>query len=81
MTLCDSRGGTGFYHNVEKDRPTLGFDIDGVVIKVLSLALPNAAQRAGLCGPRARRALWAVAFGAFLLERMTFIARRWRSFR
>ena len=27
-----------FYHKVEEDRPTLGFDIDGVVIKVNSLA-------------------------------------------
>ncbi|CCK15395.1 DNA ligase [Cronobacter universalis NCTC 9529] len=28
-----------FYHQVEADRPTLGFDIDGVVIKVDSLEL------------------------------------------
>ncbi|WP_440591102.1 hypothetical protein [Salmonella enterica] len=39
MTLCDSpQAVLDFYHNVEKDRPTLGFDIDGVVIKVNSLA-------------------------------------------
>jgi DNA ligase (NAD+) len=40
VTLCDSPEAVlAFYHKVEEDRPTLGFDIDGVVIKVNSLAL------------------------------------------
>ncbi len=39
VTLCESAEEVlAFYHKVEEDRPTLGFDIDGVVIKVNSLA-------------------------------------------
>nr|MCX3323860.1 NAD-dependent DNA ligase LigA [Bacillus paranthracis] len=35
VTLCESAEEVlAFYHKVEEDRPTLGFDIDGVVIKV-----------------------------------------------
>ena len=35
VQLCDSPEAVlAFYHKVEEDRPTLGFDIDGVVIKV-----------------------------------------------
>ncbi len=37
VQLCDSPEAVlAFYHKVEEDRPTLGFDIDGVVIKVNS---------------------------------------------
>ena len=40
VQLCNSPEAVlAFYHKVEADRPTLGFDIDGVVIKVNSLAL------------------------------------------
>lgn len=49
-------GGAGFYHKVEEDRPTLGFDIDGVVIKVNSTAL---GEQLGFV---ARAPRWAVAF-------------------
>ncbi|MGK7376184.1 NAD-dependent DNA ligase LigA, partial [Salmonella enterica] len=39
VTLGDSpQAVLDFYRNVEKDRPTLGFDIDGVVMEVNSLA-------------------------------------------
>lgn len=45
-----------FYHQVEADRPDLGFDIDGVVIKVDALPLQEA------LGFVARAPRWAVAF-------------------
>ncbi len=56
-----------FYHKVEEDRPTLGFDIDGVVIKVNSLA-----QQEQL-GFVARAPRWAVAFKFPAQEQMTFV--------
>lgn len=56
-----------FYHQVENDRPTLGFDIDGVVIKVDSLALQET------LGFVARAPRWAVAFKFPAQEQMTFV--------
>ena len=56
-----------FYHKVEEDRPTLGFDIDGVVIKVDSLDLQ--AQ----LGFVARAPRWAVAFKFPAQEQLTFV--------
>lgn len=59
VTLCDSpQAVLDFYRNVEKDRPTLGFDIDGVVIKVNSLALQEQ------LGFVARAPRWAVALNS-----------------
>ncbi|RPH21129.1 NAD-dependent DNA ligase LigA [Buttiauxella warmboldiae] len=56
-----------FYHQVEADRPSLGFDIDGVVIKVDSLALQET------LGFVARAPRWAVAFKFPAQEQMTFV--------
>ncbi len=56
-----------FYRKVEEDRPTLGFDIDGVVIKVNSLALQEQ------LGFVARAPRWAVAFKFPAQEQMTFV--------
>ncbi|ATF91647.1 DNA ligase [Cedecea neteri] len=56
-----------FYHQVEIDRPTLGFDIDGVVIKVDSLALQET------LGFVARAPRWAVAFKFPAQEQMTTV--------
>ncbi|XNM76280.1 hypothetical protein ACLK19_15935 [Escherichia coli] len=56
-----------FYHKVEEDQPTLGFDIDGVVIKVNSLE-----QREQL-GFVARAPRWAVALKFPAQEPMTFV--------
>ena len=56
-----------YYHKVEEDRPTLGFDIDGVVIKVNSMALQEQ------LGFVARAPRWAVAFKFPAQEQMTFV--------
>ncbi|MCE0814153.1 NAD-dependent DNA ligase LigA [Buttiauxella sp. S04-F03] len=56
-----------FYHQVEADRPKLGFDIDGVVIKVDSLALQET------LGFVARAPRWAIAFKFPAQEQMTFV--------
>ncbi|NCH55411.1 NAD-dependent DNA ligase LigA [Cronobacter muytjensii] len=56
-----------FYHQVEADRPTLGFDIDGVVIKVDSLDLQEQ------LGFVARAPRWAVAFKFPAQEQMTTV--------
>ena len=56
-----------FYHQVENDRSTLGFDIDGVVIKVDSQALRDQ------LGFVARAPRWAVAFKFPAQEQMTFV--------
>ncbi len=56
-----------FYHQVEADRPTLGFDIDGVVIKVDSLDLQEQ------LGFVARPPRWAVAFKFPAQEQMTTV--------
>lgn len=68
VTLCESAEEVlAFYHKVEEDRPTLGFDIDGVVIKVNSLT-----QQEQL-GFVARAPRWAVAFKFPAQEQMTFV--------
>lgn len=66
VRLCHSPAEVlSFYHQVEADRPTLGFDIDGVVIKVDSLALQET------LGFVARAPRWAVAFKFPAQEEMT----------
>ncbi len=56
-----------FYRQVEQERPSLGFDIDGVVIKVDSQALQEQ------LGFVARAPRWAVAFKFPAQEQMTFV--------
>ena len=68
VKLCDSPEEVlAYYHKVEEDRPTLGFDIDGVVIKVNSMALQEQ------LGFVARAPRWAVAFKFPAQEQMTFV--------
>ena len=68
IRLCNTAEDVlAFYHQVEVDRPTLGFDIDGVVIKVDSLALQET------LGFVARAPRWAVAFKFPAQEQMTFV--------
>ena len=68
IRLCNTAEDVlAFYHQVEADRPTLGFDIDGVVIKVDSLALQET------LGFVARAPRWAVAFKFPAQEQMTFV--------
>ena len=68
VTLCHTPEEVlTYYRKVEEDRPNLGFDIDGVVIKVDSLALQE--QR----GFVARAPRWAVAFKVPAQEQMTFV--------
>ncbi len=54
-----------FYHQVEQDRPSLGFDIDGVVIKVDSLDIQEE------LGFVSRAPRWATAFKFPAQEQMT----------
>ncbi|GKX58418.1 NAD-dependent DNA ligase LigA [Leminorella grimontii] len=56
-----------FYRQVQEDRATLGFDIDGVVIKVDSLELQEA------LGFVARAPRWATAFKFPAQEQMTVV--------
>ncbi|MFB9996802.1 NAD-dependent DNA ligase LigA [Providencia rustigianii] len=56
-----------FYHHVEKIRPTLGFDIDGVVIKVNDIATQ---EKLGFVS-RAPR--WATAFKFPAQEQLTLL--------
>lgn len=56
-----------FYRQVEQDRPSLGFDIDGVVIKIDSQALQEQ------LGFVARAPRWAVAFKFPAQEQMTVV--------
>lgn len=68
VTLCHSPEEVlRFYQQVEADRPSLGFDIDGVVIKVDSLDLQEA------LGFVARAPRWAVAFKFPAQEEMTLV--------
>ncbi|MBC8952437.1 NAD-dependent DNA ligase LigA [Xenorhabdus sp. PB62.4] len=56
-----------FYHSIEKQRPALGFDIDGVVVKVDSLELQET------LGFVARAPRWATAFKFPAQEQMTIV--------
>ncbi|WP_237387842.1 NAD-dependent DNA ligase LigA [Xenorhabdus sp. Sc-CR9] len=56
-----------FYHNIEQQRPTLGFDIDGVVVKVDFLELQE------MLGFVARAPRWATAFKFPAQEQMTTV--------
>ncbi|WP_340621121.1 NAD-dependent DNA ligase LigA [Xenorhabdus siamensis] len=56
-----------FYHEVEQQRPILGFDIDGVVIKVDSLELQKT------LGFVARAPRWATAFKFPAQEQITVV--------
>ena len=56
MRCTGSQAVLDFYHKVEESRPVLGFDIDGVVIKVDSIALREA------LGFVSRAPRWATAF-------------------
>lgn len=68
VTLCNTPEEVlTYYRKVEEDRPNLGFDIDGVVIKVDSLALQEQ------LGFVARAPRWAVAFKFPAQEQMTFV--------
>jgi len=68
VKLCDTPEEVlAYYHKVEEDRPTLGFDIDGVVIKVDSIELQEQ------LGFVARAPRWATAFKFPAQEQMTFV--------
>ncbi|MDC9589607.1 NAD-dependent DNA ligase LigA [Xenorhabdus sp. XENO-10] len=68
MKLCQgTQQVMDFYHDIEQQRPTLGFDIDGVVIKVDSLGLQ---ERLGFV---ARAPRWATAFKFPAQEQMTIV--------
>ncbi|MEM0673429.1 NAD-dependent DNA ligase LigA [Dickeya oryzae] len=68
IRLCTgSEAVLNFYRQVEQERETLGFDIDGVVIKVNELALQ---ERLGFV---ARAPRWAVAFKFPAQEQLTWL--------
>lgn len=68
VTLCHTPEEVlTYYRKVEEERPHLGFDIDGVVIKVDSLELQEQ------LGFVARAPRWAVAFKFPAQEQMTFV--------
>lgn len=56
-----------FYHEIEKARPTLGFDIDGVVIKINDIATQ---EELGFVSQAPR---WATAFKFPAQEQMTLL--------
>ncbi len=68
VTLCTgSENVLAFYHQVERDRPSLGFDIDGVVLKVDDIATQEE------LGFVARAPRWATAFKFPAQEQMTVL--------
>ncbi|PHM73548.1 NAD-dependent DNA ligase LigA [Xenorhabdus kozodoii] len=68
VKLCQgTRQVVDFYHDIEQRRPALGFDIDGIVVKVDSLELQ---QRLGFV---ARAPRWATAFKFPAQEQMTIV--------
>jgi DNA ligase (NAD+) len=68
VRLCKgSQQVLAFYHHVQEERPNLGFDIDGVVIKVDDLALQEE------LGFVAKAPRWATAFKFPAQEQMTFV--------
>ncbi|SFN63717.1 NAD-dependent DNA ligase LigA [Xenorhabdus japonica] len=68
MKLCQgTQQVMDFYHDIEQQRSTLGFDIDGVVIKVDSLELQ---ERLGFV---ARAPRWSTAFKFPAQEQMTIV--------
>lgn len=67
MRCAGSQAVLDFYHNVEESRPVLGFDIDGVVIKVDSIAQQEA------LGFVSRAPRWATAFKFPAQEQMTVV--------
>lgn len=67
MRCTGSKAVLDFYHKVEESRPVLGFDIDGVVIKVDSIALQEA------LGFVSRAPRWATAFKFPAQEQMTVV--------
>ncbi|WJV53118.1 NAD-dependent DNA ligase LigA [Prodigiosinella aquatilis] len=68
VTLCTGSDAVlAFYHRVEQERGSLGFDIDGVVIKVDDLVLQ---ARLGFV---ARAPRWAVAYKFPAQEQLTWL--------
>ncbi|MCC8463238.1 NAD-dependent DNA ligase LigA [Photorhabdus bodei] len=68
VKVCtDSQQVIDFYHNIVNQRSTLGFDIDGVVVKVNSLELQET------LGFVARAPRWATAFKFPAQEQMTIV--------
>ncbi|MCE9838894.1 MULTISPECIES: NAD-dependent DNA ligase LigA [Proteus] len=68
VKLCTGRKAVlDFYHHVEEIRPNLGFDIDGVVIKVDDIALQEE------LGFVSRAPRWAIAYKFQAQEQMTII--------
>ncbi|MEQ5393387.1 NAD-dependent DNA ligase LigA [Proteus sp. fly-1013] len=68
VKLCTgSKTVLDFYHHVEEIRPNLGFDIDGVVIKVDDIALQEE------LGFVSRAPRWAIAYKFQAQEQMTII--------
>ncbi len=66
VKLCNNSGEViAFYHQTERSRGSLGFDIDGVVIKIDDIALQ---ERLGFV---ARAPRWAVAFKFPAQEQVT----------
>ncbi len=68
VRVCDTPESVlAFYHSIGEQRPELGFDIDGVVIKVNSLALQEQ------LGFVARAPRWATAFKFPAQEQVTTV--------
>ena len=68
IKLCTgSKAVLAFYHHIEAIRPQLGFDIDGVVIKVNDIALQE------ILGFVSRAPRWAIAYKFQAQEQLTVI--------